>query len=40
MRTALSDFPPDEPQSVDYGSYPEIFVPPFHSPNPVTGRGR
>lgn len=31
--------PPDRPQSVPYDPYPAAFVPPFHYPNPVTGRG-
>jgi len=30
--------PPDGPQSVPYDPYPAAFVPPFHYPNPVTGR--
>jgi outer membrane murein-binding lipoprotein Lpp len=30
--------PPDGPQSVDYVPYPAAFVPPFHYPNPVSGR--
>ena len=30
--------PPDGPQSVGYDPYPAAFVPPFHYPNPVTGR--
>lgn len=31
---------PDRPPSHDYEAFPEIFVPPFHYPNPVTGRTR
>jgi len=31
-------FPPDRPPSVAYQSFPETFVPPFHAPNPVTGK--
>jgi len=31
-------FPPDRPPSVTYKSFPEMFVPPFHAPNPVTGK--
>ena len=38
MGTALPQFPPDEPQTVDYASYPGVFVPPYHYPNPVTGK--
>ena len=29
---------PDRPPSEDYAPYPAAFVPPFHYPNPVTGR--
>ena len=29
------EFPPDEPQTDDYGSWPETFLPPFHFDNPV-----
>lgn len=29
---------PDEPQSVQYDVYPGHYVPPFHYPNPVTGK--
>ncbi len=29
------DFPPDEPQTDDFGSWPETFLPPFHFDNPV-----
>jgi hypothetical protein len=28
-------FPPDEPQTDTYGSWPETFLPPFHFDNPV-----
>lgn len=38
MGTEFGDFPPDAPQTVDYGSWPEVFVPPYHYPNPVTGK--
>ena len=40
MAGELADFPPDAPQTIDYSSFPEIFVPPFHYPNPATGRRR
>ena len=30
--------PPDAPQSVQYDVYPGHYVPPFHYPNPVTGK--
>ncbi|HJR70747.1 MAG TPA: nuclear transport factor 2 family protein, partial [Gammaproteobacteria bacterium] len=29
---------PDRPSSVQYEPYPGVFVPPFHYPNPVSGR--
>ncbi|HEY7673244.1 MAG TPA: nuclear transport factor 2 family protein [Gammaproteobacteria bacterium] len=29
---------PDRPQSEQYAPYPAAFVPPFHYPNPVSGR--
>lgn len=29
---------PDRPPSQDYAPYPAAYVPPFHYPNPVTGR--
>jgi hypothetical protein len=32
------DVMPDRPSSVTYESYPGVFVPPFHYPNPVTGQ--
>lgn len=31
---------PDAPPTVDYEAYPEVFIPPFHYPNPVTGKRR
>lgn len=30
-------FPADEPSTLDYRPFPEIGVPPFHYPHPVTG---
>lgn len=38
MGTEFAQFPPDAPQTVDYQSYPGVFVPPYHYPNPVTGK--
>jgi hypothetical protein len=29
------EFPPDEPTSVEYETWPSTFLPPFHFPNPV-----
>lgn len=38
MGTAFDHFPPDAPQTVDYASFPGVFIPPYHYPNPVTGK--
>ncbi|MEI9851322.1 MAG: nuclear transport factor 2 family protein [Sphingomonas sp.] len=35
---AARAFPPDGPATIDYRPFPEISVPPFHYPNPVTGK--
>jgi hypothetical protein len=35
----LDDLDPDAPPTVKYGAFPEVFVPPYHYKNPVTGRG-
>jgi hypothetical protein len=32
------DLPPDAPATVDYEPYPGVFIPPYHYPNPVSGR--
>ncbi len=32
------DHPPDAPQSVQYPVFPGSYVPPYHYPNPVTGK--
>jgi ketosteroid isomerase-like protein len=33
-----NDNPPDEPPTVYFEMYPSAFLPPFHYPNPVTGK--
>ena len=38
MGTPLPGMIPDAPQTVDYGSFPDVYIPPYHYPNPVTGR--
>jgi len=32
------DLPPDRPPTVSYQTYPSTFIPPYHYPNPVTGK--
>ncbi len=32
------DLPPDRPPTVQYEDYPSTYVPPYHYPNPVTGK--
>jgi len=34
----LPEMIPDETQTVDYGAFPQVFIPPYHYPNPVTGK--
>lgn len=37
MPTVSQTHPPAAPPTHRYGSYPEVFTPPFHYPHPVTG---
>jgi hypothetical protein len=34
----LKDFPPDQPTTAQYKLFPDVFVPPYHYKNPVTGK--
>lgn len=34
----LDRLEPDSETTVKYGAFPEVFVPPYHYPNPVTGK--
>jgi len=34
----LDTLEPDQETTVAYGAFPEVFVPPYHYPNPVTGK--
>jgi hypothetical protein len=34
----IKGFPPDQPPSVDFKTFPDLFIPPYHYKNPVTGR--
>lgn len=38
MGAPLPEMMPDAAQTVDYGSFPAVYIPPYHYPNPVTGR--
>jgi hypothetical protein len=38
MMSYFPGYPSDMPQSVKYSPYPELFVPPFHYVNPVSGK--
>jgi hypothetical protein len=34
----FDDLEPDGDTTIRYGAFPEVFIPPYHYPNPVTGR--
>jgi hypothetical protein len=34
----FAHLPPDAPRSVDYRSFPDVFIPPYYYPNPATGK--
>jgi hypothetical protein len=34
----IKGFLPDQPPSVDYKTFPDVFIPPYHYKNPVTGK--
>jgi hypothetical protein len=34
----LEGLEPDKESTVKYGAFPDVFVPPYHYPNPVTGK--
>jgi len=34
----LDTLEPDQETTVKYGAFPDVFVPPYHYPNPVTGK--
>lgn len=37
LTTMSESFPPDRPPTFTYKALPDIFIPPFHYPHPVTG---
>ena len=34
----IKEFPADKPPSVNYRPFPDVFIPPYHYKNPVTGK--
>jgi hypothetical protein len=34
----MKDYPPDRPPTAEYKTYPDVFIPPYHYKNPVTGK--
>jgi hypothetical protein len=38
MGSVLEQLPPDARQTVDYHPFPDVYIPPYHYSNPVTGR--
>ena len=38
MGMPLPEMMPDASQTVDYASFPDVYIPPYHYPNPVTGK--
>jgi SnoaL-like domain len=38
MGTVLPEMMPDAPQTIAYQSFPHVYIPPYHYPNPVTGK--
>ncbi len=38
MPKQIPGLQPDKPSTVQYGSFPDVFIPPYHYANPVTGK--